>query len=87
MEQISRLKKVKVPFLRQPHFREFLVNFDSTGRTVREVNRMLLDKFKIVGGKDLSKDFPELSQSALFCVTEIHTIEDIDRLVRALRGL
>jgi glycine dehydrogenase subunit 1 len=86
MEQISRLKKVKVPFLRQQHFREFLVNFDSTGRTVREVNRMLLDKFKIVGGKDLSKDFPELGQSALFCVTEIHTSEDIDRLVQALKG-
>ena len=40
---------------------------------------------KIFGGIDLSKDFPELGQSALFCVTEIHTLEDIDNLVQALK--
>jgi len=38
----------------------------------------------IFGGKDLSLEFPELGQSALYCVTEVHTQSDIDRLVTSL---
>jgi glycine dehydrogenase subunit 1 len=38
----------------------------------------------IFGGKDLSVDFPELGRSSLWAVTEVHTKEDIDRLVEAL---
>ena len=56
----------------RPHFKEFVVNFDRTGKTVKQINKALLNK-KIFGGKNLSKEFPELGQSALYCVTEIHT--------------
>ena len=52
-------------------------------QTVEEINRALLDK-KIFGGKDLSKEFPQLGQAALYCVTEIHTGEDLDYLASAL---
>ena len=38
----------------------------------------------IHGGYDLSKDFPELGQSALYCFTEVHLKEDIDHLVHEL---
>ena len=38
----------------------------------------------IFGGKDLSRDFPELGQSALYCVTEVHTQADLDRLAAAV---
>jgi glycine dehydrogenase subunit 1 len=44
----------------------------------------LLD-YKIFGGKDLSIDFPDLGESALYCITEIHSQEDIDLLVTAIR--
>ena len=64
-------------------FKEFVVNFDATGKSVKEINKALLDK-KIFGGKDLKKDFPELGNSALYCVTEVHTKEDIDKLAEAL---
>lgn len=64
-------------------FKEFVVNFDDAGVGVREVNRSLLDH-GIFGGKDLSAEFPELGQSALFSVTEIHTKGDLDRLAEAL---
>lgn len=64
-------------------FKEFVVNFDGTKKTVSAINKALLKK-NIFGGKDLSSDFPELGQSALYCVTEIHTLEDIDSLVDAL---
>ncbi len=41
------------------------MNFDKTGATAAEINRRLLAK-GIFGGKDLSREFPELGQSALF---------------------
>jgi glycine dehydrogenase subunit 1 len=65
-------------------FKEFVVAFDETGKTVADVNRGLLAR-GIFGGKDLSRDFPQLGQSALYCVTEVHTREDVDRLVEALK--
>jgi glycine dehydrogenase subunit 1 len=64
-------------------FKEFVVRFDGTGRTVAEVNRALLER-GIFGGKDLSADMEWLGQSALYCVTEVHTPEDIERLGEAL---
>ncbi len=82
--QIGQIPGVKIPFLQSPHFKEFVVNFDGTGRTVAEINRALLAR-GILGGKDLSRRVPELGQSALYCVTEVHTKDDIDRLVGALK--
>jgi len=64
-------------------FKEFVVDFGATGRSVAEINRALLAR-GIFGGKDLSRSFPEFGQSALFCVTEIHSQADIDRLAEAL---
>jgi glycine dehydrogenase subunit 1 len=84
MLQISKLKGVKCPVFKSPHFKEFVVNFDDTGKTVAEINRALLE-CKIFGGKDLTKEFPELGNSALYCITEVHTKNDIDRLVNALK--
>jgi glycine dehydrogenase subunit 1 len=87
IQEISRIKRIQTPIFNAPHFKEFTINFDRTGKTVKEVNRNLLNRHGIVGGKDLSVDFPELGQSALFCVTEVHVSEDIDRLADAIRQL
>jgi glycine dehydrogenase subunit 1 len=65
-------------------FKEFVVNFDGAGKTVATVNKRLLDK-GIFGGKDLSAEFPELGQSALYCVTEYYAQADIDYLAFAVR--
>ncbi len=81
-ERISSVKGVRVLF--GTHFKEFVVNFDGAKKPVTKVNKGLLRK-GIFGGKDLSREFPELGKSALYCVTEMHRKEDIDRLVRALR--
>lgn len=67
-------------------FKEFVVNFDATGKTVAQVNEALRAK-GIFGGRDLSGDFPALGQSALYAVTEVHTAEDIVRLAAALREI
>jgi len=67
-------------------FKEFVVDLNRTGLKVSEINEKLLAR-GIFGGRDLSADFPELGQSALFCVTEKVTKSDIDRLVRAIREI
>ena len=68
------------------HFKEFVVDFSATGKTVKEINAALL-KAGIYGGKDLSQDFSDFGQCALFCVTEMHTQEDIDALAQALQSI
>ncbi len=83
MKLLSEINGVTVPLFRSPHFEEFTVNFDKTRRTVREVNEALM-KFHVQGGKDISSEFPELGSTALYCTTELHTREDIDRLISAL---
>jgi glycine dehydrogenase subunit 1 len=84
MLEIDKIVGVKAPVFQSPHFKEFVVNFDGTGKTVAEINAGLLAR-EIFGGKDLTQEFPALGNSALYCVTEVHTKGDIDRLVRALR--
>jgi len=83
-ERIGRIKGVKAPLFAGAFFKEFVVNFDRTGKTVAAINKRLLRQ-GIIGGKDLSHAFPALGQSALFCVTEIHDRADIDRLAAALK--
>lgn len=79
---LSRINGVRVAFP-SGFFKEFVVNFDETGKSVADINEALRAK-GIFGGKDLSSNFPELGQSALYCVTEIHTLSDIERLAGAL---
>ncbi len=84
MKQLDKVEGVKAPLFRSPHFKEFVVNFDDTGKTVAQINGALLAR-GIFGGKDLSEEFSEMGNSALYCVTEVHTKEDIDTLVGALK--
>lgn len=81
--KLNKINGVKGSVFNSPYFKEFIVDFNGTGKTVKEINNILLGK-GIFGGKDLSKDYPELGQCALYCVTEIHTKEDIDKLVNAI---
>jgi glycine dehydrogenase subunit 1 len=80
---VGRIKGVRIRFP-QGFFKEFVVNFDATGKSVAQINRALR-RHGIFGGKDLSREFPDLGQSALYCVTEVHMKEDIDRLGEALK--
>ncbi len=83
MRQLGAIPGVKAPVYDAAHFKEFVVNFDDTGKSVAEINKSLLER-EIFGGHDLSDDFPNLGQSALYCVTEVHTKADIDLLVATL---
>lgn len=86
ISRLSELKELKVNLFGGANFQEFVINFDGVGKTVEEVNRELL-KRKIFGGKDLSKDFPQFGQSALYCISELTGEDEIENLVDALRGI
>jgi len=83
-QEIGRIKGVSTKLFSAPHFREFVVDFNKTGMKVAEINKALLSK-GIFGGKDLSQEFPWLGESALVCVTEVHTQADIDLLASTLQ--
>ena len=76
--RLGGIPGVRVPF--GGFFKEFVVDFTGTGRTVAEIHAALRGQ-GIFGGKDLSAEFPAWGQCALYCVTEIHGQGDIDRLV------
>jgi glycine dehydrogenase subunit 1 len=86
MENLRKVPGVTVPSFEAFHFMEFGVNLDGTGKKVSEVNEALLAG-GIQGGLDVSKIFPELGQTALYCFTEVHSIEDIDMLVDKLQQI
>jgi glycine dehydrogenase subunit 1 len=65
-------------------FKELVVTFERG--SVADVNRGLR-AHGIFGGKDLAADFPELGQSALYCVTEVHGADDLERLASALEDV
>ncbi|MEM2249882.1 MAG: aminomethyl-transferring glycine dehydrogenase subunit GcvPA, partial [Candidatus Bathyarchaeia archaeon] len=83
---LSSIKGIRAPLFKSLHFKEFTVNFDDAGLSVKDVNQKLLS-MGVHGGKDISKEFPELGQTALYCVTEIHSKEDIDLLAKSLEKI
>ena len=81
--ELSEVQGLKVNLFGGANFQEFVVNFDETGKSVAEINGALLEK-GIFGGKDLSGDFPQLGQSALYCISELTSEEDVQALKSAL---
>jgi glycine dehydrogenase subunit 1 len=66
-----------------PSFNEFVVKLN---KPIKELNRGLLQK-GIIGGFDLGRNYPELVNHMLICVTELRTKEEIDTLVKELGDL
>lgn len=86
VKQLNKIPGVRGSRLSSPFFKEFLVDFNGTGLSVETINKKLLEK-QIFGGKDISKEFPIFGQCALYCVTEVHTKEDLDQLIAALQEI
>ncbi|MFO7952782.1 MAG: aminomethyl-transferring glycine dehydrogenase subunit GcvPA [Bacillota bacterium] len=86
LKKLSKLPGVKAPAIGSYFFKEFAVNFDGTNKSVQEINDQLMEK-GIMGGHDLSQEYSQLGESALYSFTEIHSKEDIDCLVSALESV
>ncbi len=78
-QKLTALAQVSAPF-DAPFFKEFVI---SINKPVDVVNRALAEK-GILGGYDLSKDYPELGNAMLVAVTEKRSKEEIDAFVAAL---
>jgi glycine dehydrogenase subunit 1 len=82
-QELDKVPGVKAPRLESAFYKELVVDFSATGKTVAEINEALL-KEHIFGGKDLSAEFPALGQCALWAVTELVGQDEIDRTIQVL---
>ena len=83
----SLLERVKaVPGVRRrfptPVFHEAVLDVPVLAHSLLE----RLQEQRLLAGLDLSRDYPELGDALLVCVTETKTQADIDRYVKALQG-
>lgn len=78
-KQINALAGFSVD-MSQPFFNEFVVKCP---KPVSEINESLIEA-GIVGGYDLSKDYPDMVNHMLVCVTEMNSKDEIELLVSAL---
>lgn len=86
MKILNKIHGVKAPLFESVHFKEFTVNFSRTKKTVDQIHEQLLQK-SIHGGKNITKEFSELGETALYCVTEVHSKEEIDDLADILKQI
>lgn len=85
IKKLDEIEQVKATRFGNLNFKEFVVDFNETGKTVAEINEKLREQ-GIFGGIDLSESFPELGQCALYCVTEVHTKAEIEQLIRSIES-
>lgn len=79
-EAISALRSCELRFA-GPTFNEFVVRV--TRGTPAQMNRGLLAR-RIIGGVELGRFYPELSDCLLICVTEQNSREEIDALCKTM---
>ena len=79
MRRINEIKGFKAPLFNSLHFKEFTVHHEN----MKEIDKKLLEN-NIQGGVILDKIGFDLKDTALYCVTEMHTKEDIDKLISVL---
>ncbi len=84
IKRLGEISQLTVPRFASPHYQEFVVSYKGGKGTVAKLHKQLLGQ-GVQAGKSLVKDFPELGESSLFCVTEMHSPEAVDRL-RLLMG-
>jgi glycine cleavage system P protein (glycine dehydrogenase) subunit 1 len=81
-QNISNLENCSLAFT-GPTFNEFVF---TSKIPVKQLNQKLRDN-GIIGGYDLSKDYPELDNTMLVCATELLRKDDIDRFTAAIDSL
>jgi glycine dehydrogenase subunit 1 len=77
---VGKLKGFRLKYNNVPFFHEFVVE---SPITAAELNSRLLER-GIIGGYDLSPEYPSLKNCSLIAVTEMNTKEEIDFLAETL---
>lgn len=71
------------PVFNAPFYDEFVIKSPVSTQKLQHH----LAQADIIGGYDLSLDYPDMKDCLLFCVTETRSKEDIDRLVAVLKEI
>ena len=79
--RLSRIKSVSVPHFDGAFFKEFVVSYRKS-RAASVFRR--LARSDVLAGYPISKSFGLGTEAGSFCVTEVHTRKDIERLADAL---
>ena len=82
--KINELENFEAPIFTGSHYNEFTVRVKK-GK-IADVQKSLI-KNDIVGGFSTVNCHPEFGETAIFCVTEMHTIQDINELVSNLKEI
>jgi len=81
-ERISRLDGVESPMFDGPFFKEFAVRY--RGAKAEDVHEGLARR-GVMAGYPLTRNFPSVGEAGGYCVTEVHSSEEISRLVSSLK--
>lgn len=79
--RLSENPNLKAPHFSGDFFQEFTIMFE--GFSLHRAFEKLVGR-GIVPGLMLERDFPQLENILLSCFTEVHSVEDIDRLAEAI---
>jgi glycine dehydrogenase subunit 1 len=82
MKRLNKIVGLETPVFSSPHFNEFTLRCTKPKLTIEKFNARLLSQ-GVHGGIPIRSEFPKLGETALLCTTELHTREDIDKLVKA----
>ena len=83
-QKLNDIPRVRAPAIGSSIWKEFVVSFD--GLSAQNMHEKLMER-NLHGGKILTTEYPELGESMLFCVSEVHSKEVIDELVQAVREI
>ncbi len=82
MDRINEIDGFTAPLFNAPHFKEFTVHHEK----MKTVDKKLLHN-NIQGGLLLENVGYDLENTALYCVTELHSKEDIDKLITVMEAI
>lgn len=90
LNELTKSGKYKLAF-DKPFFMEFAIlpsgsNDNSQAASADKINIYLLEN-KILGGYKIEKNYPELKNSMLLCVTEKRSKEEIDKLASLMEAI
>ncbi len=80
VQNLSTLSGIQIPFKETPHFHEHLIQLPISAESALK----MMAAHNILGGVDISADYPELKNSLLICATECRTEQDMALLSEKL---
>ena len=87
IRHLTALDGVHTPFFSGCHFKDFTISFEDTTNPLEfDIQQELLAQ-GIFGGRALSPIFPELGDTYLYSVSDLHSIQDIKTLGQAITTL